>query len=68
MLENDPVTLGIKFPMFVVADDMLPHALAEIIEASPADDVVKFGFPLCWMPGVGIIAPTGVEVFTNCEC
>lgn len=53
--------LGNRLPGLTVVG-----ALAAINEASTEDATIMVEFPLCDIPGVGIIVPTGEEELTSC--
>ena len=65
---NIPLTVGITVPVLGVECNMLPPVPAVIIVGSTDDETITFEFPLCRMPGVGIIVASGTVAFTNCDC
>lgn len=57
---------GNMFPVLTGVADMLVVPPVVFIEASTEELAIIFEFPLCDMPGVGIIVPTGEEELTSC--
>lgn len=68
-LLNEPPckgTAGNRFPVLTVVGAMLVLPLVVFIEASTEEATIIFEFPLCDIPGVGIIVPIGEEELTSC--
>ena len=59
--------VGNRLPILTVVGAML--ALEALIEVSIEDVTIMLGLPLCDIPGVGIIVPTGADAeLTSCGC
>lgn len=61
-----PALDGNRLPVLIDVAAMLLGPLAEIIEESTEDATIIVEFPLCDIPGVGIIVPIGEEELTSC--